>query len=115
MAFKGAVDGFDDLGRDLICIKGDTHLIVQAKCWSQNAQIPVKHVYQLHASTLHYRMSLRKSLQETLGKRETKAKMSVIVKNMKSILCTTTVLSEDSKEVIKYLGKQIEYRKEPLR
>ena len=80
VAFKGAVDGFDDLGRDLICIKGDEHLVVQAKCWSRRKKIPVKCVYQLHASTLHYRMSYRKILRETLSRRETRERMRVIKK-----------------------------------
>ena len=34
VTFKGVVDGFDDLGRDLIAKKGDEHLVIQAKCWS---------------------------------------------------------------------------------
>jgi len=54
--FKGIVDGFDDLGRDLICVKGVVHHVVQAKCWSKQKSIHEKHVYQIHASTLHYRM-----------------------------------------------------------
>ena len=28
VTYKGIFDGFDDLGRDLICVKGDEHLIV---------------------------------------------------------------------------------------
>ena len=114
VTFKGAVDGFDDLGRDLICTKGDEHLVVQAKCWSRRKKIPVKYVHQLHASTLHYKMSLRKSLQETLGRRETKAIMSVINKNLKSVLCTTTGLSEEAEEIMKFLKDKIIYREEPL-
>ena len=36
VAYKGIIDGFEDMGRDLICMKGNEHLIVQAKCWSND-------------------------------------------------------------------------------
>jgi len=114
VTFKGIVDGFDDLGRDLICVRGDEHLIVQAKCWSKHKIIHERHVYQLHASTLHYRMSLRKTLREAYGQRIAKEMMKPINKNLKSVICTTTELSDTADEVVEYLGKAMEHRREPL-
>ena len=114
VTFKGIFDGFDDLGRDLVCIKDDEHHIVQAKCWSRNSQIHEKHIYQLHSSTLHYRMQLRRALRERYGLQETRRRMQPISKNLKSVLCTTTELSETAKEVVDHLGKSMLHRLEPL-
>ena len=114
VTFKGIVDGFDDLGRDLICVKNDVHHIVQAKCWSKHKIIHERHVYQLHASTLHYRMSLRKSLREEFGQSRTRELMRPINKNLKAVICTTTDLSDTAVEVVEYLGNAMEHKLEPL-
>jgi hypothetical protein len=112
VTFKGVVDGFDDLGRDLIAIKGDEHLVIQAKCWSKTKTIHEKHVYQLYSSTLHYRMSLRKSLMERYGKTQGKQLMKPISQNLKAVLCTTTDISDVAKEVVDFT--KMVHRKEPL-
>ena len=65
VTYKGIIDGFGDLGRDLICVKGDVHHIVQAKCWSKKKEIQVKDIYQLDSTTKHYAMSFRKALRES--------------------------------------------------
>lgn len=54
--FHGAVKGFEDLGRDLICKRGDNVIIIQAKCWSSKKVIREKHVFQLYGSALLYKM-----------------------------------------------------------
>jgi len=111
--FKGIIEGFNDLGRDLICIKGDQHRIVQAKCWSKHKEIHEKHVYQLHASALHYRMSLRKTLKAA-GKRKSEIKEFMRSINIKSVVCTTNDLSETADEVVKFLGDQMEHKQVAL-
>lgn len=51
--YHGIVEGFADLGRDLICIKKDYAEIVQCKCWAKEyetgkpKEIHEKHVFQL--------------------------------------------------------------------
>ena len=114
MTFKGILDGFDDLGRDLICVKDDVHHIVQAKFWSRHKAIKEKHVYQLHSSTLHYRMQYRRMLRKKFGRAEAGIRMQPINRNLKSVICSTTDLSETAREVAKYQST-IEHRKEPLR
>ncbi len=52
--YQGIVEGFDDLGRDLICTRSGTTEIVQCKCWSKHKQIHEKHVFQLHGSVIAY-------------------------------------------------------------
>lgn len=114
VSFKGIIEGFNDLGRDLICIRGNQHRIVQAKCWSKNKEIHEKHVYQLHSSTIHYRMSLRKTLKAA-GKNRAQIKEIMKSFEIKSIMCTTNQLSETAAEVVKFLGtSQMEHRQEKL-
>jgi hypothetical protein len=54
--YHGALRGFEDLGRDLICTRGNLVEIVQAKCWSATKTIHEKHVFQLYGTTLLYRL-----------------------------------------------------------
>lgn len=54
--FTGIIDGFDDLGRDLICTKGNTIEIVQAKNWSKFKTIREKYIYQHFATTTHFKL-----------------------------------------------------------
>jgi len=55
--YHGIVKGLEDLGRDLICIKGTEVLIIQAKCWAAAKVIHEKHIFQLYGSTLLYRLN----------------------------------------------------------
>jgi hypothetical protein len=53
VVFQGAIKGFEDFGRDLICTNRlDVH-IVQAKCWSHLKVIREKHIFQLFGTTVH--------------------------------------------------------------
>ena len=62
--FTGIIDGFDDLGRDLICTKGNTIEIVQAKNWSKFKTIREKYIYQHFATTTHFK--LQKKLKKNI-------------------------------------------------
>jgi hypothetical protein len=60
--FHGALKGFEDMGRDLICTKnGKTH-IVQAKCWSKDKVIHEKHLFQLYGTCLLYEITEQKTV-----------------------------------------------------
>lgn len=55
--YQGALKGFEDFGRDLICQKdGKTH-IVQCKCWSKQKVIREKHIMQLFGTSILYRLT----------------------------------------------------------
>lgn len=56
VTYHGALRGFEDLGRDLICEQHGIVEIVQAKCWSASKTIHEKHVFQLYGTTLLYRL-----------------------------------------------------------
>lgn len=48
--YQGIIEGFDDLGRDLILLKRDEIQIVQCKYWSREKVIHEKHVCQLYGT-----------------------------------------------------------------
>ncbi len=52
--YHGALNGFDDLGRDLIITGKREIIIVQTKCWAKFKVISEKHIYQLYGSMVHY-------------------------------------------------------------
>ena len=49
--YHGIIEGYEDLGRDLVCSKGDQIRIVQAKCWSHTKTIHEKHIFQLFGTS----------------------------------------------------------------
>ena len=55
--YHGIVKGLEDLGRDLICSKGNEIKIIQAKCWSKDKLIHEKHIFQLFGTTQLYLMA----------------------------------------------------------
>lgn len=52
--YKGIIDGVEDRGRDLICCKNFTTVVVQCKYWSPKKQIHENHINQLFGTTLKY-------------------------------------------------------------
>lgn len=52
--YKGIIDGFDDLGRDVIAKKGSEVCIIQCKHWAQYKEIHEKHIFQLFGTTMEY-------------------------------------------------------------
>ncbi len=89
VTYHGALRGFEDLGRDLICFKDGTVEIVQAKCWSKAKVIHEKHLFQLFGTTVHYRLA-------NVGTQVT------------PVLATTTSLSDVAAEVARALGIRID-------
>ncbi|MBQ9841582.1 MAG: restriction endonuclease [Clostridia bacterium] len=73
--FYGSYMGLEDLGRDLICSKGEKTLIIQCKYWSKEKKIHEKHIMQLYGSLTQYKI-------ENPGK------------NVSGVLVTNTVISD---------------------
>jgi hypothetical protein len=86
--YQGIMEGFDDLGRDLICKKEEETIIVQCKRWSHHKTIHEKHVNQLYGTLIKYRIDHP-------------------IEKVSALLCTTTVLSDRAKEFAKYLDVKI--------
>jgi hypothetical protein len=57
VTYHGAVKGFEDFGRDLICKRGSQTDIVQCKCWSSSKVIREKHIMQLFGTCILYRLT----------------------------------------------------------
>jgi len=54
--YQGIAEGLADLGRDLICVKGNSVEVVQCKNWSREKQIHEKHIFQLLGTVMAYRI-----------------------------------------------------------
>ncbi len=52
--YHGIAYGYEDLGRDLICTKGDDIRVVQCKCWRADKVVHEKHICQLIGTTIMY-------------------------------------------------------------
>ena len=81
--YFGSYMGLEDLGRDLICKKGNQTLIIQCKYWSKEKVINEKHITQLYGTTVSYRIENGIKAQP--------------------ILITNTTLSEQAKKMADYL------------
>lgn len=87
--YYGAIKGYDDLGRDLICRKDNEIHVIQAKCWSEHKQIHENHICQLFGTATHF-------MQENAGS------------DIKMLLITSTELSDVARLMANALG--VEYR-----
>lgn len=106
--FHGIIEGFEDLGRDLICKNGmETH-IVQCKCWAHHKIIHEKHINQLFGTAVMYAVQQMKN--------ETRQKIShssQIIRlfdeqNIKAILITSTAVSETARKFADALGVEVQ-------
>ena len=101
VAFTGAVEGFQDIGRDVIAIRGPELRIIQCKYWSQTKTIHEKHIFQLFGSTLEYAIKH--------GALDTLEQLSLFdgpinITGVKPVLYTSTTVSDVAKEVAKKLN-----------
>ncbi len=52
--YKGIIDGFDDLGRDIIATKDNEVCIIQCKYWAQWKEMRENSIFQLFGTTMEY-------------------------------------------------------------
>ncbi len=53
--YVGIFKGFEDLGRDLICRKGNDFIVIQCKNWAEFRTIYEKHVFQFFGTVFQYK------------------------------------------------------------
>lgn len=53
--YVGVFKGLEDLGRDLICKKGNDVIVIQCKYWSQFKTIFEKHIFQFFGTLFQYK------------------------------------------------------------
>jgi len=95
--YKGIIDGFEDLGRDVIAIKDDEVCIIQCKRWAQYKDIHEKHIFQLFGTTMEYWIK----------------NFSMNESKLRPIFFTSTSLSDKAKEMANALSVEI-IENEPL-
>jgi len=99
--YRGIIDGFEDLGRDLICINSDHVVIVQCKCWSADKVIREKHVNQLYGTSVMYAVEngLNGGQEGLFDPKHGKVRTRLI---------TSTELSPVARKFADYLGVEYE-------
>jgi hypothetical protein len=101
--FTGAIDGFADMGRDVIARRGLELVIIQCKYWSAQKEIHEKHIFQLFGSSLEYAFRFNglkvDGAQSLFSNPNQKIGIS-------PVLYTSTKLSSVAKEVAKKLNVQ---------
>lgn len=95
VSYFGALKGFEDLGRDIIAVKGNQHLIIQCKYWSHEKTIRENAICQLYGSTIRYRLEF--SEQDLFGD----------VYDVHAILVTSTACSEMARDFAKFLHVEL--------
>jgi hypothetical protein len=102
--YHGAIEGFDDLGRDLIAHREEKTLIVQCKYWAKNKTIHEKHIYQLYGTFCDYVIShnLRPDSKqdELFSERDA-------LKSITPLFITTAQLSERARKIAALLKIEV--------
>lgn len=93
--YHGAINGYGDLGCDLIVWGEDEVFIVQTKCWAKRKLIPIKHVFQLYGTLVFFKRTSRQRWR-----------------SIKAVFYTTSDYSDLAKKAAKVLG--IELRTEKI-
>lgn len=87
--YIGILKGYEDLGRDLICQKGNDFIIIQCKNWSQFKKIYENHIFQFFGTIFQYK-------DANPGQK------------VRAIFCTTTQLSDLARRFSKELGIELQ-------
>ena len=103
--YKGIIDGFEDLGRDIIAKKHNEVCIIQCKCWAQHKKIHEKHIFQLFGTTMEY--WIKNFIENIKPKSFEEFSKFLNEKRLRPIFYTSTRLSEKAKEMANALSVEI--------
>lgn len=103
--YTGISFGLEDLGRDLICSKGNSVEIIQCKCWSEHKTIHEKHINQLYGTTVKYYIDNYKHFSSGKMKSFREIQQSGLIK---PVFITSTKLSETAVSFADALGVHIQ-------
>lgn len=92
--YKGILDGFDDLGRDLICRGSGCIYVVQCKCWASNKLIREAHINQLYGTYIKFKIEEHKH-------------RSLFEIPIYPLFVTTTTFSDTAKEFARALNVKL--------
>ena len=88
--YHGAINGYSDLGRDLIVRSVDEVLIVQTKCWAKYKLIQEKHIFQLFGTMTHFKRTSARSNQK-----------------VRAVIFTTARYSDFTRDIARVLGVEL--------
>lgn len=103
--YKGIIDGFEDLGRDIIAIKDGEVCIVQCKYWAQFKEIHEKHIFQLFGTTMEYWIKNFSNFEKPKTFEEFAKFLNE--NKLRPIFFTSTSLSDKAKEMANALSIEI--------
>lgn len=103
--YKGILDGFEDLGRDVIATKKDEICIIQCKYWAQYKDIHEKHVFQLFGTTMEYWIKNFKGDNQPKNFQEFSKFLNQ--EKLRPIFFTSTTLSKTARQMSNALSIEI--------
>ena len=109
--YKGIIDGFEDLGRDVIAIKDNEVCIIQCKRWAQYKEIHEKYIFQLFGTTMEY--WIKNFNNYRIPKTFEEFAKFLNESKLRPIFFTSTSLSDKAKEMANALSVEI-IENEPL-
>lgn len=98
--YVGIKNGFQDMGRDLVCKKNNETHIIQCKYWASHKEIQEAHINQLYGTTVKYFIDEFKSIEKTLFP-------ELLINNIRPILVTSTDLSITAQNFADVLGVEV--------
>ncbi|MCF7812370.1 restriction endonuclease [Candidatus Gracilibacteria bacterium] len=123
--YKGILDGFEDLGRDVIAKKSGEVCIIQCKNWAQYKVIHEKHIFQLFGTTMEYWLNNYQSVRnewnlfaQNIRNGSPQKSFEEFAKflneeKLKPIFFTSTSLSDKAKEMANALSVEIRENEAP--
>ena len=103
--YTGIIDGFEDLGRDVIAKKDNEVCIIQCKRWAQWKEMREKHIFQLFGTTMEYWIKNFKNNKKPKGFEEFAKFLNE--NKLRPIFFTSTNLSEKAREMAGALSVEI--------
>ena len=101
--YHGIIEGWEDLGRDIIATKGAKTHIVQCKYWSQSKTIYEKHICQLIGTTIEFALAQKQSAH-----RQLELFIELLrERQIAPVFCTSTELSDKARLFAKVLGVEV--------
>jgi len=90
VTYNGALNGYEDLGRDLIVSLNNEFVVIQTKCWAKDKFIRENAVFQLFGTMTHFKLTTHRRDHQ-----------------VKAIIYTTAKYSDTAKNVARVLGIQL--------
>ncbi len=102
VSYTGIIEGFDDLGRDVIAKKDDKVLIIQCKRWAQWKEMREKHIFQLFGTTMEY--WIQNMTNKNTPKTFEEFSKFLNEEKIRPIFFTSTKVSNRAKEIARTLS-----------